>query len=703
LFLFLSACTQTTISETAQIQVACGRGPIITAINRANDDPDPSTLVLEQDCEIIFYTEDNHEGIYGMNALPLITSPVTILGNSAILDSAGAGRLFYITSEGSLRLEDLTLDHGYAIVTTGTTGPGGGLIANEDGVLTLHNVILQNSYGAVGGAIWNSGSLIIEEGTVFENNRAGLGGAIFIAGSAGIPISITDTTFVRNIASTNYWGDYGIGGTIYVEGTDGAGLQISDTTITGSKAIYKGGAIYAEDPSGVIMLYNSNLDGNKSYVDGGAIYLEAGTISIVDSSFRYNSSGHYSTTYSVPTDILPSGGGIYIMSGSLDILESEIIDSFAEYEGGFLLNKGGDVTIIGSNINGGETYFIDRHSDDYPSFGGCISNYNTLTVQNTSIQGCKSFTGGGLINHTQASAVLNNVTMSYNSPVLGFGGHIYNRGDLDLNFVTFYQTRGGDGNGLVMYMHGGRTRVKDSIIYNYPYVELENLCIGNEGNLEPVGENYIFGGECLGFDLQDINLLNHFGNGFYDLELDSPALDGASSCLDLNGNPVLTDQLGVNRPQPTGGQCDSGAIEMPQIPGPPPPTPQILPRLFTPENLSCREGDSMDYPTAGYLMAGESADVIGQNQAGTWLVINNPDWDGICWLFEGNVILEGSLEGVSVLTAPLLSQFSEEEAGEDNGRDNGSTPVCTGSLEAEECKKAGGTYNIQNLPACKCP
>jgi hypothetical protein len=438
---------------------------------------------------------------------------------------------------------------------------------------------------------------------------------------------------------------------------------------------------------------------NKSGIDGGAVYLETGTMSIVDSTISYNTAGSYPESYS--QDIHPSGGGIYLMSGSLDITGSDIDNNHAEYEGGFLLNKGGNVTILGSKISRGQTSYVNRHSVEFPSFGGCISNYNILMIQYSSIQHCKSYIGGGVINHAHANAVINNVTMAANEHTMGFGGHIYNRGGLDLNFVTFYRSVGADGD--IIYIHGGITRVKDSIIYNPSYIEIENLCIISEGIFETVGENYIYGGECQGFSPEDRNLLNMYGSYYFDLELDSPALDGASNCLDLNGNPVNFDQIGVSRPQPVDGQCDSGAIEMPQVPGPPPPTPQIMPRLSTPENLSCREGDSNDYPVAGYLMAGESAEVIGQNITGTWLVINNPDWEGICWLFEGNVNLEGSLEGVAVLTAPPLSEVEEEGNGASDDGDDTSQPVCKGSLEAEECKQAGGTYNMQDLPACKCP
>ena len=80
-----------------------------------------------------------------------------------------------------------------------------------------------------------------------------------------------------------------------------------------------------------------------------------------------------------------------------------------------------------------------------------------------------------------------------------------------------------EGDGLTLYLHGGTTGIKDSIINNYPYMETENLCFVIDGNYIPEGENYIYGGECQGFTPQDSNLLDTYSSGFhYDLGLNSP-------------------------------------------------------------------------------------------------------------------------------------------------------------------------------------
>jgi hypothetical protein len=78
-------------------------------------------------------------------------------------------------------------------------------------------------------------------------------------------------------------------------------------------------------------------------------------------------------------------------------------------------------------------------------------------------------------------------------------------------------------------------------------------------------------------------------------------------------------------------------------------------------------------------------------------VINNPDWEGICWLYRDTVDLEGNLDTTAVLIAPPLIQLEEEDSKD-------SSPACKDTLGPEECKKAGGFYVKETFPNyCKCP
>ena len=137
---------------------------LVSAIILANEDPAPTTIKML--CGT--YTFDTpHNWEYGPNALPPVTSDITIQGNGAVLDSTATVRLrfFYVSSglsydamtlqglpAGKLTLRDLTLQNGKA--KGGDAGKGGG--------------------GAgMGGAIFNQGELMLERVTLTANTATG--------------------------------------------------------------------------------------------------------------------------------------------------------------------------------------------------------------------------------------------------------------------------------------------------------------------------------------------------------------------------------------------------------------------------------------------------------------------------------------------------------------------------------------------------
>jgi len=675
----LSSCNSS--SQPNQIHVACDPVVLIDAINDANSDPGLTTLSMDQDCTIEFSVADNQDGKPGGKALPIITSSIKILGNNSTLTRDDTGqdiRFFEISSSGNLRLEDITLENGSGL-TSGPIPVGGGAIVNDGGVLTLHNSTLFGNRGYYGGAVYSTGSIIMEEGTVLSGNSSReRGGALYIAGSAGIPISITDTSFIGNgLLQLD-----GNGGAIYIEDTDGAGITITDSLVENNYAGNNGGALYNADPIGTTYIDNVDFLSNHAYEDGGAIYAEAGSLQIYNSSFNSNRAYKYPQNFSADQ----KGGGLYINNGAHLISNCRFEGNRSEKMGGSLYNNTGAVTID-------QTSFIDDDAFRMnEGVAGSIFNKGKLIVKNSYFELCSAYSGGALVNFGKAK--YKNVTFKHNHGWSN-GGHIFNAGWLELNFVTLYE--GFSANGTNSIYTYGNVEIKDSIVVNYD--NSNDNCYVHFGFFNASGENLDYRGSCRGFTIHEDPMLTDDGVGHMIPDFDSPVINAASDCRDLYGNIVDTDQRGVLRPQPAGVSCDLGAIELEIVPELPPESPQALPRLSAPENLTCREGDSNDYPAAGYLLEGETAQVIGRNSESTWLVINNPDWEGICWLFKDSVELEGNSETTQVFTAPPLVQEPEDS----NGDSSKSDPVCKGDLDPEECKKAGGTYNMQTLPPCKCP
>jgi predicted outer membrane repeat protein len=662
---------------------------LVNAVHAANKKPDLTEISLEPGCTYTFTEGNNQDGGAGGNALPLITSPIKIIGNDATLlrgETSDQFRFFWITSSGNLRLEDLRLENGYGLAISEVGG--GGAIMNDGGTLVADNVMFTLNQGFLGGAIYNSGSLIIQNNSEFLGNiSSNIGGAIYIVGSGGLPISLSDATFVEN---RTLGSQAGSGGAIYIANTDGALLGIDDSTFENNSAGLSGGAIYNAAPDTTVHLNDLLLMENSADQNGGAIYFQNGSMLMYNSLLAFNRAWNREYT---PRQ---SGGAIYLADGSHQISHASFYDNVAYYGGGSIFIDSGDVSLNTVHIKGSSTKFV--YSFEYTevdAFGGGIFNNGDLTIDKAFIENCHSEYGGGLIN--RGSATLTNVVLLGNRGT-SRGGNIYSGGDTYLNFVTMLL--GDSDQGGNIYVYGGSTEVKNSI-FDQPRW---SNCVVQGGNFSADGENIAPDDDCPGFSIQgDPGLFRFFGALLIELLPESPALNAAIDCTDLEGNMVIDDMRDYSRPQPSGGGCDIGATEMIELPQPPPPAPGILPRLSAPENLTCREGDSNDYPAAGYLMSGETADVIGQNRAGTWLVINNPDWEGTCWIFGAVVELEGDLGDTPILTAPplVLKQDGSKDKTDDGSSD--SSPKCSGYLSPEDCNKAGGSYKLSDNPPCTCP
>jgi len=202
-------------SVPASISVPAGDvNALIAAINDANDEtthPGADTIVLAGGT-YTFSAADNWE--FGPNALPIITSNITIDGHGATLDSTATTRLrfFYVAGNsvgnlptGTLTLRDLTLQNGKQ--QGGNGGGGGG--------------------AGMGGAIFNHGNLTLERVTLTNNTaRGGNGGAI----GSGAGIGQDSQGRIGGGfggAPTGMGGDGGVGG-FKGGGGGGGGFRVGD-------------------------------------------------------------------------------------------------------------------------------------------------------------------------------------------------------------------------------------------------------------------------------------------------------------------------------------------------------------------------------------------------------------------------------------------------------------------------------------------
>jgi len=305
-------------------------------------------------------------------------------------------------------------------------------------------------------------------------------------------------------------------------GFSGGTLTIQNATISGNTATASGGGanIFSGCNSCTINITNSTFDGNSTGDDGGGFHVRSAnnvTVNITDSTFQNNTASD-------------AGGALYLPLSSSTI------------------------NITGSTFTG--------NTAGTGASGGAITgpNVNVWNITNSTFSGNTAGASGGAIAAANGTYNLNNLTITNNTADVAPGGFAGNGGGISASsWVT--------------------VNVKNTIVAG-------NTDIGGQapdcsGTLNSQGYNLIqntagctIGGDPTGnITGQNPNLgplaLNPPGTtATHALLAGSPAIDTANPAVPGSGGNACeaTDQRGVARPQPTGGDCDIGAFELEQAP-----------------------------------------------------------------------------------------------------------------------------------------
>lgn len=428
--------------------VVTGGNPatLISAINGANaTSATPDTICITGPFSYTFSTINN-----GLNALPVITSEIKILGvdPSGLLRSNAGGvpefRFFTIAANGNLTIQNVLMQHGWvadinaaaggAIVNNGTLrliesdmvdnhAKQGGAIANFGtldivGGLYQGNGVPNDGGLEIGGAIYNNGPLTVE-GTIFREGSADSGGAIY--NSAPYPLTISSATFEENVFRT---GAQGVNIYNAASGGTGGTVIITDTLfITGS--IFNG-------------------------ANGGG----GGTMSIVDS-------------------VIHSGFGI-TNQYNLHIENVVMYNNTATLGGAVNNSSTGTVTII-------DTGMYNNLGNDA---GGAIYNAGTMTLDNVEVRDNRAGVNhtrttmpnanaeGGAVWNSGTFTAINNTNFFYNWASRQ-GGALWNSGTMNItdalienNRVTSRDGHSSEHLGGAIYTEGGTLTVNDSLLLN---------------------------------------------------------------------------------------------------------------------------------------------------------------------------------------------------------------------------------------------
>ena len=211
------------------------------------------------------------------NALPIITSDITIDGNGASIirkNNSQNFRFFYIDHAAKLTLKYLTLKGG-------KKGPGGAIFVQYGGNLKIQDSILteNSSLNGKGGAVESRGDVVISRSLINHNSAGFSGGGIHITegsltldrstvsnnqtsgteGGAGITIQGQFESKIVNSTISNNSATAGSGGGIRIRTSYPGEVDITSTTIAANSAAKSGAGI---KHNGDLTLSHSIVSGN---------------------------------------------------------------------------------------------------------------------------------------------------------------------------------------------------------------------------------------------------------------------------------------------------------------------------------------------------------------------------------------------------------------------------------------------------------
>jgi CSLREA domain-containing protein len=224
------------------------------------------------------------------------------------------------------------------------------------------------------------------------------------------------------------------------------------------------------------------------------------------------------------------GGGIFVQSGLLNLIDSTVMTNTASTGGG--IASTGNVNVVGSTVSG------NKATDE------------------------KLAQGGGIAVASSGELALGNSTVSNNTATAADseGGGVHSAGALTVINSTFWKNHAASGGGLfVISPRLGAPSVNNTVLEagtggacggpglgaitaHHNVVSDDSCQFKGEGNLQAVDPK-LAGLDDYGGPTRTHALLPT-----------SPAINAGSGC-------AQTDQRGVPRPQPAGGLCDVGAFE----------------------------------------------------------------------------------------------------------------------------------------------
>ncbi len=440
----------------------------------------------------------------------IINNNMTIIGESqtnTIINGEQSGQSIFTIALGvNVTIINLTF-------TNNTAGNGGGGAIYNYGTLTINNSIFNNNNANIGGAICNEGTLTGTNDTFTNNTSLWVGGAILNIGT----LTVTDSKLLNNTAIHSFGGaiyNYGIAHINFnwiVGNIASMGTQIyndkkidatnnwwgTNTPNTSGNDIVNNGGTCNYDPWIVLSINSTSTvkSGDSSTV----------TVDLTHDNHDSNTSGTGFIPNGIPIQFYDTLGNLIGMGTTVNG-KTEINYTPNIYSGIATVNATANNANVSTNITVTNTnIYVSTTGNDTTGDGSQINPYKTIkqgmtlisqkgtlhiangtylenniqitsdmtikgeNQQNTVINGNKSgntiFTITSGINVTIINLTLTNGLVLESSAGVGYGGAIFNYGNLTINNSIFTNNTVNYGGGAI-FNHGILTANNSTFIDN---------------------------------------------------------------------------------------------------------------------------------------------------------------------------------------------------------------------------------------------
>jgi fibronectin-binding autotransporter adhesin len=451
-----------------------------------------------------------------------LSKPVSLTGenrDTTIIHAAEGQRVLTVTGatiSNSVVISGLTF-------TGGSADYGGGMLITDTAQPLIRDSIFINNDATIGGGIYAQSDLTVLNSNIISNTATEFGGGAFAEHAAQVtggqftsntgialrvfgPLDISDTHFTSNTGSSAGGVDASDSVTITNTrfenntGSNAGGLYARNgkKILTNTLFINNSGGGLATDYDGAVTIYGGRFERNHTTGGGGAISLGFQTgvhLTLVGTAV-------FSNTADDP------GGGIFLTSGIVNVIDSRFENNAA---GG----DGGGIAMASGILNSSNSHFENNIANGMG--GGIYATFTQLYLTNTQfISNAASYGGGGM---QGGHGYVTGGRFERNSVTEGYGGGLQGAEFIlsDTIFISNTAAYGGGGASLIgpyIDIRGGHFENNRTLVPSPDAIPCGGGGLISSGLLIITGTQFIKntsasngGGICADFDSQVVNAI----------------------------------------------------------------------------------------------------------------------------------------------------------------------------------------------------